>query len=38
MRSDGKYLEISHLTKVYPKPGGGDAVIVRDFDFAIAKG
>jgi nitrate/nitrite transport system ATP-binding protein len=38
MRSDDKYLEISHLTKVYPKPGGGEAVIVRDFDFAIGKG
>ena len=38
MRSDDKYLEISHLTKVYPKPDGGEAVIVRDFDFAIAKG
>ena len=38
MRSDAKYLEISHLTKVYPKPGGGEAVIVRDFDFAIGKG
>ena len=38
MRSDAKYLEISHLTKVYPKPGGGEAVIVRDFDFAIAEG
>ena len=32
------YLEISHLTKVYPKPDGGEAVIVRDFDFAIGKG
>jgi nitrate ABC transporter ATP-binding subunit len=38
VRSDAKYLEISHLTKVYPKPDGGEAVIVRDFDFAIAKG
>src|SRR6478672_9479991 len=38
MRSDDKYLEISHLTKVYPKADGGEAVIVRDFDFAIAKG
>ena len=32
-----RYLEISHLTKVYPKPDGGEAVIVRDFDFAMAR-
>jgi nitrate/nitrite transport system ATP-binding protein len=37
MRSDAKYLEISHLTKAFPTPGG-QAVIVRDFDFAIGKG
>jgi len=38
VRSDATFLEISHLTKVFPKPAGGEAVIVRDFDFAIAKG
>jgi nitrate ABC transporter ATP-binding subunit len=38
VRSDEKYLEISHLTKTYPIPTGGEAVIVKDFDFAIAKG
>ena len=38
MRTDARYLEISHLTKLFTRPGGGDAVIVRDFDFAIAKG
>ena len=26
VRSDAKYLEISHLTKIYPKPDGGEAV------------
>jgi nitrate/nitrite transport system ATP-binding protein len=35
-RLDEKYLEFSHLTKVYPA-AGGDAVIVRDFDFAVRK-
>jgi nitrate/nitrite transport system ATP-binding protein len=34
---DSKFLEFSHLTKSYPG-GGGPAVIVRDFDFAIRKG
>ena len=38
VRSDAKYLEISHLTKMYPTPDGGEAVIVRDFDLAIGKG
>ena len=38
MRSDSKYLEISHLTKMYPTPDGGEAVIVRDFDLAIGEG
>jgi nitrate ABC transporter ATP-binding subunit len=32
-----KFLEISHLTKSFPGPEG-PAVIVKDFDFAIAKG
>ncbi len=38
MRSDAKYLEISHLTKSFPTASGKPAVIVRDFDFAIKKG
>ena len=38
MRSEERYLEISHLTKTYPKADGGEAVIVRDFDLGIAKG
>ena len=36
-----KYLEISHLTKVFPAPPGSGrpaAVVVEDFDFAIRKG
>jgi nitrate/nitrite transport system ATP-binding protein len=35
-----KYLEFSHLTKTYPTSAGpaSPAVIVRDFDFAVAKG
>ena len=32
------YVEISQLLKSYPKPGGGDAVIVQDFNLKIAKG
>lgn len=32
------YVDISQLMKSYPKPGGGDAVIVRDFNLTIAKG
>ena len=38
MRTDAKYLEISHLTKTFPTTTGATAVIVSDFDFAIAKG
>jgi nitrate/nitrite transport system ATP-binding protein len=38
MRSDDKYLEISHLSKIYPTPTGGEAVIVRDFNLHISKG
>ena len=34
---DDRYLEITHLTKTYPTPAG-EAVIVRDFDFALRKG
>jgi len=39
-RSDAKFLEISHLTKSYPPPAGKTepAVIVSDFDLAVAKG
>jgi len=33
-----KYLEISHLKKAYPKAGGGEAIIVSDFDVALKKG
>jgi len=33
-----KYLEISHVTKSYPKPGGGEAVIVEDFDVFLREG
>jgi nitrate ABC transporter ATP-binding subunit len=32
------YVEISQLGKVYPKPGGGQSVILRDFNLKIAKG
>lgn len=32
-----KFLEISHLTKSYPTPKG-DAVIVKDFNLAVAEG
>jgi len=32
------YVEISQLMKSYPKPGGGEAVIVKDFNLKIAKG
>jgi len=39
-RSEAKFLEISHLTKSYPPPAGKSepAVIVSDFDLAVAKG
>ena len=39
-RSEAKFLEISHLTKSYPPPAGKTepAVIVSDFDLAVAKG
>ena len=32
------YLELWKLTKTYPAPGGGEAVIVRDFDLTLDKG
>ena len=32
------YVEISQLKKSYPAPGGGEAVIVQDFNLKIAKG
>jgi len=32
------YVEISQLVKAYPKPGGGQAVIVKDFNLKITKG
>ena len=32
------YVEISRLVKSYPKPGGGEAVIVKDFNLKIDKG
>jgi len=32
------YVEISQLMKAYPKPGGGQAVIVKDFNLKMAKG
>ena len=39
-RNEAKFLEISHLTKSYPPPAGKTepAVIVSDFDLAVAKG
>jgi len=39
-RNEAKFLEISHLTKSYPPPTGKTepAVIVSDFDLAVAKG
>jgi len=33
---DRRYLEVSHLTKTFPGPEG-PAVVVKDFDLAIAK-
>ena len=36
---EARYLEISHLTKVFPAPDGrGSTVVVRDFDLVIRKG
>ena len=32
------YLELWKLTKTYPAPSGGEAVIVRDFDLTLDKG
>jgi nitrate/nitrite transport system ATP-binding protein len=32
------YVEISQLMKSYPAPGGGDSVILKDFNLKIAKG
>ena len=32
------YVEISQLVKSYPKPGGGEAIIVQDFNLKIGKG
>lgn len=32
------YLELWKLTKTYPASGGGEAVIVRDFDLTLEKG
>ena len=32
------YVVISQLMKSYPKPGGGQAVIVKDFNLKIARG
>ena len=32
------FLEISHLSKAYPRPGGGETVIVDDFDLKVRKG
>ncbi|HEX8371518.1 MAG TPA: ABC transporter ATP-binding protein [Chthoniobacterales bacterium] len=32
------YVEISQLVKSYPKPGGGAAVIVKDFNLKMSKG
>jgi nitrate/nitrite transport system ATP-binding protein len=33
-----QYVEISQLMKSYPAPGGGESVIVKDFNLKIAKG
>ncbi len=32
-----KFLECYKLDKIYPKPGGGEHVVVRDFDLTIAE-
>src|SRR5262245_42565993 len=32
------FVEISQLGKSYPAPGGGEAVIVRDFTLHVAQG
>lgn len=32
------YVIISQLMKAYPKPDGGQAVIVKDFNLKIAQG
>jgi nitrate ABC transporter ATP-binding subunit len=37
-RLDERYLEFSHLSKVYPTATGGKAVIVENFDLRIRKG
>jgi len=33
-----RYVEIANLTKSYPGPSGGEAVIVQDFDLSISEG
>ncbi len=35
---DDQFLEISHLSKSFPKPGGGEVTIVDDFDLKVKKG
>ena len=32
------FLEITHLSKAFPKPGGGEVTIVDDFDLKVKKG
>jgi nitrate/nitrite transport system ATP-binding protein len=38
MRRDDAYLEISHLSRAFAGPTGGETVVVRDFDLAVRKG
>jgi nitrate/nitrite transport system ATP-binding protein len=33
-----RYLELWRVSKAYPKPGGGEAVIVQDFNLTIQQG
>ncbi len=32
------YVDMSQITKIYPKPGGGQQIVVSDFNLRIAKG
>ena len=36
--TDRRFLEISHLSKSFPTPDGGEVKVVDDFDLSVAKG
>ena len=38
LRMNPRYLELWRVSKSYPKPGGGEAVIVQDFNLTIQQG